>query len=94
MGFPRNQKGAAASYFGSDFLLRRHDHQVDVAGLFPAAGYVDQMVEVQGLKMPTRRRAYIHAAADKVRVSTTANTIGLGVTRSPDISKLWNGLFR
>ena len=27
-------------YFGDDFLLRRHDYQVDVAGGFPAAQYV------------------------------------------------------
>ncbi len=46
-------------YFGSDFLLRRHDYQVDVAGSFPTAQYVDQMVEAQGFKMPGRRRAYI-----------------------------------
>ena len=46
-------------YFGGDFLLRRHDYQVDVAGSFPAAQYVDEMVEVQGLKMPARRRAYV-----------------------------------
>jgi hypothetical protein len=46
-------------YFGSDFLLRRHDYRVDVAGSFPAAQYVDQIVEAQGLKMPARRRAYV-----------------------------------
>jgi hypothetical protein len=46
-------------YFGSDFLLRRHDYQVDVAGSFPAAQYVDQIVEAQGLRMPSRRRAYV-----------------------------------
>jgi len=46
-------------YFGEDFLLRRHDYQVDVAGSFPAAQYVERFVEVQGLKMPTRRRAYV-----------------------------------
>jgi hypothetical protein len=46
-------------YFGSDFLLRRHDYHVDIAGSFPAAQYVDRMVEAQGLKMPTRRRAYV-----------------------------------
>jgi hypothetical protein len=46
-------------YFGSDFLLRRHDYQVDIAGSFPTAQYVYQMVEAQGLKMPARRRAYI-----------------------------------
>src|SRR6187397_550548 len=46
-------------YFGSDFLLRRHDYHVDVAGSFPTAQYVDQIVEVQGLKAPGRRRAYV-----------------------------------
>jgi hypothetical protein len=46
-------------YFGDDFLLRRHDYRVDVAGSFPAAQYVDGMIDVQGLKMPTRRRAYV-----------------------------------
>ncbi len=46
-------------YFGSDFLLRRHDYQVDIAGAFPAAQYVDHIVEAQGVKMPARRRAYV-----------------------------------
>jgi hypothetical protein len=46
-------------YFGNDFLLRRHDYHVDVAGSFPAAQYVDQIVEARGFKMPTRRRAYV-----------------------------------
>jgi hypothetical protein len=32
---------------------------VDIAGSFPAAQYVDQIVEAQGLKMPSRRRAYV-----------------------------------
>jgi hypothetical protein len=46
-------------YFGADFLLRRHDYHVDVAGAFPAAQYVEGMVDVQGLRMPARRRAYV-----------------------------------
>ena len=46
-------------WFGDDGLLRRHDYRVDVAGSFPAAQYVEGMVEVQGLKTPTRRRAYL-----------------------------------
>jgi len=52
-------------YFGSDFLLRRHDYQVEVAGSFLTAQYVDQVVEAQGLKMPTRRRAYIRGPDQK-----------------------------
>ena len=49
-------------YFGNDFLLRRHDYHVDVAGGFPAAQYIGEYVEVQGLRFPTRRRAYLRAA--------------------------------
>jgi hypothetical protein len=46
-------------YFAEDLLLRRHDYRVDVAGSFPAAQYVEGMVDIQGFKMPTRRRAYV-----------------------------------
>ena len=45
-------------YFGPDHLLRRHDYRVDVAGGFAAAQYVDRIVEVDGIRLPTRRRAY------------------------------------
>ena len=46
-------------YFGDDLLLRRHDYHVDVAGGFPTAQYVHDIVEVQGLRFPTKRRAYV-----------------------------------
>ncbi len=46
-------------YFGDDLLLRRHDYHVDVAGGFAAAQYVHDFVEVNGLRFPTRRRAYL-----------------------------------
>jgi hypothetical protein len=45
-------------YFDSDHLLRRHDYRVDIAGGFPAVHYVDDFVEVAGIKVPTKRRAY------------------------------------
>ncbi len=45
-------------YFGPDGLLRRHDYQVDVAGGFAAAHLTGEFVEIQGLRFPTRRRAY------------------------------------
>jgi hypothetical protein len=48
-------------YFGEDFLLRRHDYNVDVAGGFGAAQYVYNFVEVDGLRFPTKRRAYLRA---------------------------------
>jgi hypothetical protein len=39
--------------------LRRHDYQVDVAGGFSAAQYVHDIVDIDGLKFPSRRRAYL-----------------------------------
>jgi hypothetical protein len=45
-------------YFGDDNLLRRHDYRVDVAGGFPAVQYVGAIVEADGIKLPTKRRAY------------------------------------
>jgi hypothetical protein len=46
-------------YFGEDFLLRRHDYHVDVAGGFAAAQYVHDLVEVERLRFPTKRYAYV-----------------------------------
>jgi len=46
-------------YFGDDFLLRRHDYHVDVAGRVPVAHYVYDIVEADGFRFPTRRRAYV-----------------------------------
>jgi hypothetical protein len=45
-------------YFDSHFLLRRHDYRVDVAGGFIAIQYVHDMVEADGIMLPSRRRAY------------------------------------
>ena len=46
-------------YFDRDLKLRRHDYRVDIAGGFAAAQMIDGYVEVQGLHVPTRRRAYV-----------------------------------
>lgn len=45
-------------YFGPDHLLRRHDYRVDVAGGFAAAQYVDNIIQADGIRLPTKRRAY------------------------------------
>lgn len=45
-------------YFGSDYLLRRHDYRVDIAGGFSAIQYVYDIVEAEGIKLPSKRRAY------------------------------------
>ena len=45
-------------YVGHDGLLRRHDYRVDVAGGFAAVQYVDDIVDADGIRLPTKRRAY------------------------------------
>ena len=61
-------------YFGPDHLLRRHDYRVDVAGGFPAVHYVDDIVEADGIRLPTKRRAY---RADQLMVSIDLSDIHL-----------------
>jgi hypothetical protein len=61
-------------YFGADFLLRRHDYHVDIAGGFPAAQYVYDIKESDGIKFPTKRRSYLrgqdgHPLRDHLMVS-------------------------
>ncbi len=53
-------------FFGEDLLLRRHDYNVDVAGGFPAAQHVYDYVEADGLRLPTKRRAFMRGPDDRV----------------------------
>jgi hypothetical protein len=69
-------------YFDSDFLLRRHDYRVDVAGGFAAIQYVCDMVEADGIKLPSKRRAYRCDAdgrliADELMVSIDVSDVHL-----------------
>jgi hypothetical protein len=45
-------------FFGEDFLLRRHDYSVNIAGGFPAAQLTSDYVTADGIRLPTKRRAY------------------------------------
>ncbi len=69
-------------YFDSEFLLRRHDYRVDVAGGFAAIQYVYDMVEADGIKLPSKRRAYRcdtdgRLLADELMVSIDVSDIHL-----------------
>ncbi len=69
-------------YFDSNFLLRRHDYRVDIAGGFAAIQYVYDMVEADGIKLPSKRRAYRCDAdgrliADELMVSIDVSDIHL-----------------
>lgn len=68
-------------YFGDDRLLRRHDYRVDVAGGFPAVQYLNDIIEAEGIKLPSKRRAYradAHgdAIADQLMVSIDVSEVG------------------
>jgi hypothetical protein len=61
-------------YFDNNYLLRRHDYRVDVAGGFPTIHFVYEIVEANGVKLPTKRRAYRcdadgHPMPDELMVS-------------------------
>jgi hypothetical protein len=67
-------------YFGPDFLLRRHDYHVDASGGFAAAQYVSDAITVQGITLPTRRRAYMRddkmmPMQDKLMVSIDISNV-------------------
>jgi hypothetical protein len=42
----------------SDFMLRRHDYNVNIAGGFPAAQLTSNCATANGILFPTRRRAH------------------------------------
>jgi hypothetical protein len=45
-------------FFDRDFMLRRHDYSVDVAGGFAAAQHVYEYLEADGVKLPTKPRLH------------------------------------
>ncbi len=46
-------------FFGEDdLMLRRHDYQVNVAGGFSAAQLTSDEMTINGIRLPTKRRAY------------------------------------
>lgn len=40
------------------FELRRHDYSVNIAGGFPAAQLMLEYAEADGIRLPSKRRAY------------------------------------
>lgn len=46
-------------YFGEDMLLRRQDYTIDIAGGYRIANYAHGIVDVDGLKIASKRRAYL-----------------------------------
>jgi hypothetical protein len=83
--YPRNIASHSRQqdfYFGPDFLLRRHDYYVEASGGFAGAQYVFDLVTVQGITLPTKRRAYMRndhllPIRDRLMVSIDVSHISL-----------------
>ena len=45
-------------YFGADLMLRRHDYNLNIAGGFGGVQLTSEYGEADGIRFPTRRRAY------------------------------------
>lgn len=45
-------------FFGEDLMLRRHDYHVNIAGGFAAAQLTSDYAVANGIRLPTKRRAY------------------------------------
>src|SRR5215510_11498086 len=52
-------------YFGPDHLLRRHDYRLEIGGGVPIAQYVHDIVEADGFRFPSKRRAYPRGPGSK-----------------------------
>jgi len=46
-------------FFDKDLMLRRHDYNVNIAGGFGGAQLTSDHVTVNGIRLPTKRRAYV-----------------------------------
>lgn len=46
-------------YIDRDGMIKRHDYSVDISGGATAAHYLSDYVEVQGIKIATKRRVYV-----------------------------------
>lgn len=52
-------------YFGPDFLLRRHDYRLEIAGGAPIAQYVHDIVEANAFRFPSKRRAFVRGPGER-----------------------------
>jgi hypothetical protein len=67
-------------YFGPDMVMRRHDYRVEIAGNFAVAEYLSDPIDVDGIRIPTKRRTYLRDESrmpmlDALMVSTDLSDI-------------------
>ncbi len=68
-------------FFGDDLMLRRHDYNVDVAGGFDAAQLVYDYIEVDGIRLPSSRRAYTRGTDSRPRLDPLMVSIDISDVR-------------
>lgn len=64
-------------YFDRNGILRRHDYEVDIQGSNPAARYLLDPVEIQGIVLPTKMRIYPRNADNRPAPEPLIVTIDL-----------------
>lgn len=74
-------------YFGEDMLLRRQDYTLDIAGGFRIANYALDIVDVGGLKIASKWRAYLcnkkyEVQRDRLLLSLDLSNIRLKIPMS------------
>jgi len=82
--FPRSiaTHGALQDFFfGDDLLLRRHDYNVEVAGGFAAAQLMYDYIEADGIRLPSRRRAYMRGTDSRPRLDPLLVSIDISDVR-------------
>lgn len=68
-------------YFGEDLSLRRHDYTVDVAGGFAAAQIVHDYIEAIGIRLPSKRRAYLRGPDHRPNLDVLLVSIDISEVR-------------
>jgi hypothetical protein len=68
-------------FFGDDLLLRRHDYNVDVAGGFAAAQLVHDYIFADGIRLPSKRRAYLRRSDRKPDLESLMVSIDISEVR-------------
>ncbi|SEO17026.1 hypothetical protein SAMN05444671_0803 [Flavobacterium sp. CF108] len=58
--------GVQTFYIDKEGLIKRHDYNVDISAGAAAAHYLSDYIEVQGIKIPTKRRVYIRLEDNSV----------------------------
>ena len=58
--YVRSHTREQISCFGPDGLLRRHDYTVDILGGATGLNYASEYRDVDGIKVPTKRRVYAY----------------------------------